>query len=158
MPNGDPDWGVKEYPKLEAFFSKISPILEGFANKHNLLIEKYYHQGPNWDFRFRHPKGGLAYVSVRRVNDQHIAIDGVWWVDDYDRYTRSIKHQQGPQFTLEKPVLLTELNNMFSTVLSWRQEDLTPFKSVYYKEWKLHWTKEQFQKELEKYPVPTLND
>jgi hypothetical protein len=158
MPNGDPEWGVKEYPKLEAFFSKISDTLEGFARKHNLTIEKYYHQGPDWELMFRHPKGGIAYVDVRKDDDEHVTISGVWWVDDYDQYTRSIKHQQGPQCTLENSILLAELNNTFKTVLSWRQEDLKPFKSVYYKEWKLHWTKEQFQKELEKYPVPNLND
>src|SRR5579872_732750 len=58
MPNGDPDFNVKE---LERFFSALAPVLEGFAQRHNLRLEKYYHEEPSWGFLCRHPSG----VSVR---------------------------------------------------------------------------------------------
>ena len=41
MPNGNPDFNVKE---LERFFSALAAVLEGFAQRHNLRLEKYYHR------------------------------------------------------------------------------------------------------------------
>jgi hypothetical protein len=49
MPNGDPDFNVKE---LERFFSALASVLESFAQRHNLRLEKYYHQAPSWGFLY----------------------------------------------------------------------------------------------------------
>ena len=60
MPNGNPKFNVEELPKLEEFFAPFSDELQRFAEKHNLLIDKYWHQFHSWRFSFKHPKGGIG--------------------------------------------------------------------------------------------------
>jgi hypothetical protein len=64
LPNGNPNFATEELPALEVFFRPLKPALERFATDHNLMIERYYHDLPAWDFRFRHPKGGEAYSAA----------------------------------------------------------------------------------------------
>ena len=85
MPNGNPDFNVKE---LERFFSALAAVLEGFAQRHNLRLEKYYHQAPSWGFLFRHPSGGVGKIEVQRVSEATVCILSDWWYDDFDAATR----------------------------------------------------------------------
>ncbi len=155
MPNGDPDWGKKEYPKLEEFFGKISGILEDFAESYNLIIDKYYHQGRDWTFRFRHPEGGLGQIFVIKQGEEHVGVAGAWHVDDYDTLTRYTKHIEVNKCSLEKATLFALLNETFKLVLSWQKEDLTPGKHKC-NEWKKH-SKEMIEGDILKYPIPKID-
>jgi hypothetical protein len=42
MPNGDPNWYREVKPQLDVFFGQIADVLEEFAARYNLAIEKYY--------------------------------------------------------------------------------------------------------------------
>src|SRR5687767_6229461 len=81
MPNGDPDFNIKELPKLERFFARLAPAITRFAKKHSLRIERYYHQLPSWEFCFDHPKGGCAYIEIRRESDDEFSVISAWWID-----------------------------------------------------------------------------
>ena len=91
MPNGDPNWGITEYPRLEKFFAGISDILEDFAAQHNLKIEKYYHQSSTWDLQFRHPQGGLGRIETKKDGNSHVIVRPEWWLDDEEARKRFIQ-------------------------------------------------------------------
>src|SRR3982751_1898822 len=75
----------------ESFFAPFSGLFIEFAKNYNLVIEKYYHDAPSWSLCFSHPKGGSAKIDVNRDDQFLVSVTGVWWVDDYDSFTRSIK-------------------------------------------------------------------
>ena len=157
MPNGDPDWEKKERPILEKFFEKISKVLSEFANSHNLMIEKYYHQGPGWSLMFRHPKGGRAQIEVGKSSDDSVVVSPSWWIDDYENATRWWKYLEGEKSSLDHNALRTILEDMFKLIISWNKGDLKAYKSKYYNNWKKHYSKEEFKRQEEKYPTPKLD-
>lgn len=157
MPNGDPNWGKKELPKLRAFFHKISKVLKDFAHTHNLKIDKYYHQGSDWAFLFRHPEGGVGKIQVQKCGDDHIMVYPMWWLDDYDANRRDSKHTEGEKCSLDHTALRTLLEGRFKLVLSWRKEDLVLGKPNPYSNWKDKLTKEEFERLNDKYPIPKLD-
>jgi hypothetical protein len=64
MPNGSPDFAETERPLLEEFFAPVADCLEDFGLVHNLLLTRYWHQEPCWDFMFRHPLGGVGRIMI----------------------------------------------------------------------------------------------
>ena len=44
MPNGSND--PAERAELEAFFRDLADALTDFANRHNMRLQKYYHDAP----------------------------------------------------------------------------------------------------------------
>jgi hypothetical protein len=87
VPNGNPDFDPKA---AEQWFAPIAGVLESFAQRHNLLVDRYYHDTPSWTFRFNHPRGGQASLGVSCDAGETASIYSSWHVDDYDRFTRSI--------------------------------------------------------------------
>jgi len=157
MTNGDTDWAATEYPKLLAFFGKIANVLEDFASTHNLMIDKYYDRGKDWNFRFRHPKGGVGSITVKKGDgEEYVWIGAIWWLDDYDKCTRSTKHTEMEKCSIEGKVLKAFLIKMFNTILSWRKEDLGPGVENPYRE-RIEMTREEFDRQYEKYPIPKLH-
>ncbi len=156
MPNGDPDWRKKELPQLKTFFRKISKVLKAFAKTHNLKITKYYHQFPSWDFSFRHPEGGVGQVEVHKVDDSTVEVFASWWVDYYDTSRRDLKHGEGVKSSLDPEILRRRLDEMLQLVTSWRKEDLTKGSENPYRE-HIERSKEEFDRQYKKYPVPKLD-
>ncbi len=156
MPNGDPNWMKDEYPKLEEFFGKISTVLEAFANKYNLLIDKYYHQGKDWTFRFRHPRGGVAGIQVLKLSNEEemIGIGAAWQIADRKTCTLYSKHTEVEKYFLEESVLLEALTRHLKLVLSWQKEEMEQSKQLH-PEWK-QIRKKDFEKRELSYPDPKL--
>ncbi len=153
MPNGDPIKWAKEFPELEKFFAKISGALEDFARRRNLAIVKYYHEGRDWTFRFRHPRGGLGQVFVVKLGDDELGIGGAWDRPEYETATSWSKNTSTEKCKVDGENLAALLDHTFTQVVSWRDEELVPFKSKYHK-WKKHFTKEQFEHRDDEYPIP----
>src|SRR5678815_3837108 len=99
MPNGDPDFHRNELPVLEQFFARLEPEIKRFADSLSLTIQRYYHQLPSWQLCFSHPKGGSAYVEVRRVDDELFRLHSVWWIDDAASSTRSSRFGMSGPFS-----------------------------------------------------------
>src|ERR1044072_1612090 len=76
------------YDEQGKFFKKFIPLFESFAEKHNLMIKKYWYDWASWRFNFKHPKGGVACIEVMREDGDMIGIYGYWWLDIYDEGTR----------------------------------------------------------------------
>jgi hypothetical protein len=149
MPNGSPEFNVRE---LERFFSVLAAILESFAQRHHLRLEKYYHQAPSWAFLFRHPSGGVGKLEVQRANEMAVCILSNWWYDDFDAATRFIRTTSvGPMPPNSE--LGVQLENALSELLSWRFGDWHE-RHMGYTNWRKTWTKEQFQRLLAEYPEP----
>lgn len=140
--------------EITRIFNEISPILEKFAKNYNLLIEKYWHGFPSWRFSFKHPKDGIACVEVIIDNANKIEIYGYWWIDDYDkgiRYGKRYKSgliQVGQIPSFMEGVFREILNSEFN---SW-SDIAEGFKEM----WHRDYSKEQFIKFNDKYPIPNL--
>lgn len=102
----------------EERFSEYRVDLMSFSSKHNLLIEKYYHDAPSWSFCFTHPQGGQAKLDLS-INDQgELSISSVWWLDDYSQFTRSLRW--GESEKIENTETLTSiLERRLNDVLAW---------------------------------------
>jgi len=152
MPNGNPNFEKEELPFLEAFFSKISSVLESFSNEHNLLIEKYYHEGPSWNFQFKHPVDGVGKIQVQKNDNDTVCVGYVWWIDDYDTSTSFMKCTPpgGEQIGLDHIELRQALEDALEDILRWEKKDLVPHKAPY--PWSKRCSKEQFYKYYESLP------
>jgi hypothetical protein len=153
MPNGNPPITPSDWVNIRAFFQKLSAVLLDFATAHNLSIDEYYHESPSWSFHFRHPKGGAASVSLERVDDSTIRIDGTWYIDEYETFTRHMKQNLTQDLVLQNINLRSELETCLKEVASWEKKDMTPY-SWYKKVWsrysKKEWDKMSAEKHLPK--------
>jgi hypothetical protein len=147
------DWIDKELPKVKKFFKKISGVLVGFANVHNLLIEKYYHYIPGWDFLFKHPAGGKCFIQVAQANDGYLTIWADWRIYDYDTGQGFDKHTEKITSSIAEDNLNQNLEHMFQTVMSWTKDDLTLIgqRSPEFPE---RMTREEFERDMARYPEP----
>ena len=154
MPNGDPNWGKNEFPQLEAFFAQIADVLEEFAETHNLKIDKYYHQFPDWSFQFRHPEGGIGQIEVRKLSEDSVKFYAAWWIDYLKPRRRDSKSLAGNECSLDKVLIKSNLEELFKTILSWKKTDLD--KGSVFPEYGERITKGQHEKDLARYPFPKL--
>jgi len=157
MPNGDNvQWEIK-FPKVEEFFNKIANTLQDFADTYNLAIEKYYHQGEDWTFRFRHPNGGVGSIYVQRTDEETVTIYSSWWKDDYEADRRDNKRiEEGIRCPLDDKSLRDVLFGQLRNVLSWRDNDLVLDKCAGSYKWKKKFTREEFERFIDKYPFPKI--
>ncbi|MCE5186482.1 MAG: hypothetical protein LLF76_10190 [Planctomycetaceae bacterium] len=149
MPNGDPDFYQYKLPLLEAFFAKITPVLESFAETHNLKIEKYYHQGASWSLMFKHPEGGIGQIEVLKIENVVLICES-WWIDDYDTSTRFFKYSPGNRTELAHTALRQALETALQRIVQWRKEELMPDKIQ--PPWSNSCSKENFSKQFESLP------
>ena len=115
MPNGNPDFDPKA---AEQWFAPIAGVLESFAQRHNLLVDRYYHDSSSWTFRFNHPRGGQASVGVSCNAGETASIYSSWHVDDYDRFTRSIHWRKSREVSKGANALLEEMELELSAILA----------------------------------------
>jgi hypothetical protein len=154
MPNGDPNWYREVKPELDAFFGQIAGVLEEFAARYNLTIEKYYHQGKNWTFRFRCRLGGTGSIQVNYVDSDHVMVGACWVIFDYDSATMLSKHTDVVKWRVKETNLRELLYKMLMTVLGWRRVDLAADKRKF-TEWK-EVPKADFEKRERDYPFPKI--
>ena len=141
--------------EAKKFFRRIARMLHSFAAEHNLLIEKYYHDGPSWDFIFQHPLGGFACINVEMVDEEHINMCAAWQFTDFKRGEYYDKHTEQAKFPIDNEVLLTELTDMLGQVLSWESDDLELIarRDPGVQE---RITEDEFQELIQRYPIPKL--
>ena len=113
-----------------AFFSRISDVLKEFADSHNITINKYYHNGPNWAFLFRHPEGGLGQIVIDK-GDEQVTVYPVWSVRDYEKRIRGIKSGDVRKFSLDHQKLREGLEDIYRLILSWQLEDVEKPKRLF---------------------------
>ena len=152
MPNGGA--GADHFAELERFFAPLAPAILGFAERHNLLLEKYYHEAPMWSLEFAHPAGGQARLDVARRKDERLSLSATWWVDDYDTFTRSIRTKDAVAVAASDQALAPELEKLLAEVLAWGPGAWTQVATGYKSIWGKAWTKAEFVKLAEQWPRP----
>ncbi len=150
MPNGDPNF---DFVGLDRFFAPLSDALEYFAKRHNLNIEKYYHEAPSWNLTFRHPERGVAKIDITRKDDDHVCVQEMWWFDDYDKLTRSIRRWNREPVRAMSYEVQKEVELALKDILAWQ---FGTWDAEYsgYKNWRKTWTKSQFYELEKQYPLP----
>ena len=155
MPNGNPKFREEELTNLELCFSAIADTLIEFAAKHNLRVDHYYHQMPSWKFSFKHPKGGVASVEVWKERDDLVMVYSIWWLDDYDMFTRFIKGDEGTAFRMGDENLEQVLEAQFRKILSWQLNAWTKVVTGYEPAWS-PLGKEWCEMDVGRYPKPKI--
>jgi hypothetical protein len=82
-----------EQRELREAFDRLAPGLIGFAERHNLSIERYKRGFPIWSFSCLHPRGGAASVQLglaeaRESRRLEATVQPHWWVDIHDEQRR----------------------------------------------------------------------
>ena len=136
----------------DKFFSPLSWTLLNFAAAHHLRVDKYWHHFPSFRFDFRHPKGGVAAIEVFREGETTLSVYAYWWMDDYDQGIRSGRRYQSEILTLDSIKLEDLLEETLTTVVAWPRDSWTDITSGLGDSWKRHFTKEQFELQINDYP------
>ena len=155
MPNGTPDFHEVAEPDYERFFVPIATPLHDFARRHNVKLEKYYHEAPVWSFLFRHPLGGVAKNDVEKESQAHCTLWKYWWSDDYDSGVRSIRQSRSEKFPCEPKDLAIRLDNALNEILSWPAQSWTGRHGGFSDIWQGAWSREAFKQMELAYPVVT---
>lgn len=157
MPNGhanEPGYQVL-IAGYEEFFSPFKEVVLAFANRHNLLLDKYYHDAPDWSLCFLHPANGHAKISLSRTSESEIHISGLWWIDHYDSFTRYIRTSKSVTLNRLDSGVRQVMEDCLSEVLSWKPENWTQVVSDYKRIW-ICSTKEEFEAMAQRWPRPVL--
>jgi hypothetical protein len=151
MPNGS--LSEDEFRESERFFSSVADCITRFGEKHNLLLDKYYHAFPSWDLCFAHPAGGQAKIEISRVGDRTISVIGMWWLDVYAEFTRYIRDTQKRHCLPSPDALLPLLEASFREVLAWHAGGWTRVAGGMENPWAEH-TEEEFERMRPQWPFP----
>ncbi len=152
MPNGDPNFDDTTLPKLEDFFAPFADACERFAVRHNIRIEKYYHEFPAWSFLFRHPAGGIGKIDLVRKTENTINVWRYWWQDDYDDATRSIKKEETQPIPAVNANIEQLLESSLARILDWENGNWEVHDG-YESSWHNVLTKDQFIALEKEYPI-----
>jgi hypothetical protein len=156
MPNGG-DHTKQEWREIETFFEKISQTLNQFATKFNLVIDKYYHEGADWTFRFAHPLGGNGHIQVMKAGTESVWLALGWYKDDYDSFTRSVKYDTWKDVPLEPIQLFGSLEKALKTILSWKLGEWTEVVGGYQYPWG-QYSKQEWEEMHPKHPIPKIEE
>jgi hypothetical protein len=150
VPNGNPDFDPKA---AEQWFAPIAGVLVSFAQRHNLFVDRYYHDSPSWTFRFNNPQGGQASIGVSCDAGDIAAIYSSWHVDDYNRFTRFIHRRKSREVSKDANVLLEEMERELSAILAAPLGQWNQVADGYSNVWG-RYTKDEFAKLTPSYPDP----
>ena len=114
------------FAEVTSWFDRYAPILERFASKRSLTIEKYYHDSPVWRFKFSHPNSGYGAVDLWRVEENCFHIHAVVWIDDARLGTRAFRTRQKRFLEASDQRIEKELNCAMDEVLNWSPSEWLP--------------------------------
>ena len=156
MPNGH-HYTPEEWAGVVSFFEAIAEPLNAFANRRNLVIDKYYHNAADWTFRFAHPVGGNGQIQVMRVGDGSLWIALSWYIDDYNSFTRSIKYDTWKNISPDTEALTVLLENALATILGWKLGEWTEVFGSNEYPWG-QYTKKEWDRMQPAYPLPRMDE
>lgn len=64
------------FEDVAARFNDYSLVLKAFEKKHNLLTEKFLHDGEAWFFKYRRKDKGYCQIQVLITSDKKITLFG----------------------------------------------------------------------------------
>jgi hypothetical protein len=134
---------LEQWAKVEDFFKNNQLVLVNFSERYGLFIDKYYHNDSTWDFRFKHPKGGVATVELKYHPEINmITVSGNWYIDVYDEFTRYLKWGDTSIVSNENS-LREMLKKYLVEILKWEKSEMTAYRD-YENPWK-EYSKNEFE-------------
>ena len=122
----------EDRPPYDLHFRPIAEAVQEFATAHSLLLDKYI---KHWSLNFSHPLGGHANVQVWHESADDVLIQGHWWIDDLDRFTRSGKSTAAAKAPKNVDRVKDELERRLHEVLAWRfgewDDVVTGYESIW---------------------------
>ena len=141
------------FAAYDEFFGPISAGIVRLATERGLLIDKYYHEAPCWSLIFRHPKGGVAKVEITEKDDGRVGIGGVWWMDDFDAGTRSLKWFEEEVVAHEDAEVGRSAEMMFERILAHRGGEWSKVADGYKPLWQPY-GRSYIEDDEKRYPLP----
>lgn len=148
---------LKFINRLDREFSSYKDLIELFAKKYNLRIEKYFHDFPSWDLTFQRKDGVYGRIEILFRTEQNDGFDLylILWQDDFESTTRKLREiHRGTFFnTQPKNQLENELEKIIEEI---KKIQINNLDKVYgpYKEWKKTWKNNaEFLKASQIYPI-----
>lgn len=136
---------VNRWKIIKQYFETHLIWIEEFALEHNLYIEKYYHEFPEWALRFKHKKGGSGQIElVYTGKNNEIEIWSSWHIDEYTEFTRYLKWGIKRLVSDEQDKLREEILKEIQTVLHWNKSEMIAHRD-YATIWG-RYSKEEFNK------------
>lgn len=124
------------YPEyLDAYFAPLSPSMNAFIGKYELILEKYHHDAPIWSICFGHPKGGQAKIDISVESEEFVIIQAIWWLDDYAKSTRSLRWSEKYHVPRNPSDSSVTLHRLFHEVLQWELGIWTEVAEGYQEVW-----------------------
>ena len=129
MPNGNPNFDLAI---ADAWFSSLASTITRFSQRHNLYVDKYYHESSCWSLRFAHPAGGVGTIDILQLGAEQVGIGAHWHLDDEAGGKRSLlwrpRRDLNKDSALLEEALREELLSLVTTPLGqWTQvSDLSP--------------------------------
>src|SRR5438128_12672352 len=94
---------------------------------------------------FAHPQGGHAKLDVIVPADGAVKLLGSWWIDDYDAFTRSLRHGEVVAVPMTTQRVRKALRRYLGTMLGWLPGHWSQVATEYRDIWTRAWpTKERF--------------
>ena len=152
MPNGNPNFNLREQ---EAWFAPLANTIVTFAQAHNLLLDKYYHESSSWDLRFNHPRGGHAAITISNVSADAAGVGSVWYLDNYQQFTRSLHWRKAREIPRNAAQLREELKAELGAITSVPLGQWNQVATGYERVWG-QYSKEEFEKMAPRYPNPIV--
>jgi hypothetical protein len=137
----------------EVFFANLTDCFERFAEKHNMKVDKYWHEFPSWRFTFKHPKGGLACIEVMKEEKAEFKVYGYWWLDNYNKGTRSSRKYESKILQIERADMRDLLEDTLEKIISWPLDSWTEVGTGFGLHWAKTFTEEQFGRLSDTYPT-----
>jgi hypothetical protein len=161
LANGNPDRKAhqEEIDHYDKFFEPISSLLQSIARRHNLYLEKYYHDAPCWSLHFAHPNGGCATVDITQTLNNAVRITGTWWVDEYETFTRFIHTTSAVECPCASDSVEPLVNKALAESYAFVRGKWSSIHPGYEPYWSKTWTKEEFDKLQEpsaRFPTPSF--
>jgi hypothetical protein len=88
-----------------------------------LEIEKYYHEAPVWQFKFKHPLGGDGVISVHCLSDKEGVIMGLVNFSEGGIGKRAVRGTQAVNFLVTEKDLKEKLEKTLNEIMNLKQED-----------------------------------
>ena len=82
------EWDPWQDPAREGC---LAPVVQAFADAHNLLLRRHETDLLSWSLCFSHPQGGRARIEISYWPGDAFRVVSRWWQDDYDSYSRRIR-------------------------------------------------------------------
>src|SRR5256885_16709010 len=120
----EPELADDKFAELEGCFSPLAPMLQAFAERHNLRIEKYRHLSPRWDFVFRPGADEIGCIMVLREDRDGVSVFGVRELRDVERFRRAIRSWRGSIIFRDDPRLEGALKSLLVEIVTSSRDEL----------------------------------